>query len=75
MVDSLLRATWVRDGYLDDIQERESYQRALGWLQTYLVKLDPVFEPLAVERTVGAKTPVLALSGAWTASTKRAASS
>jgi RecB family exonuclease len=63
VLDSLLRATWVRDGYRDESQERETYQRALGWLQTYLAALDPDFEPLAVERTVGAKTPALALSG------------
>jgi RecB family exonuclease len=62
-VDSLLRATWVRDGYRDEFQEREAYQRALGWLRTYLGTLDPDVEPIAVERTVGAKTATLALSG------------
>ena len=28
----LLRATWVREGYRDEEQEREAYRRALGWL-------------------------------------------
>ncbi|HEX6869930.1 MAG TPA: PD-(D/E)XK nuclease family protein [Micromonosporaceae bacterium] len=60
---TLLRATWVRDGYRDEEQERAAFDRALSWLQRYLAELDPQFEPLAVERTVAAKTPTLALSG------------
>jgi RecB family exonuclease len=59
----LLRATWVREGYRDEVQEREAYRRALGWLTSYVDDLDPGFEPRAVERVVGAKTPTLALSG------------
>ena len=59
----LLRATWVRDGYRDEAQEREAYGRALGWLTSYIAELDPAFEPRAVERVVGARTPTLALSG------------
>ncbi len=60
---TLLRATWVRDGYRDDEQEREAFDRALEWLSGYVSTLAPDFEPLAIERTVAAKTPVLALSG------------
>ena len=30
---TLLRATWVREGYRDDEQERAAYRRALGWLE------------------------------------------
>jgi len=63
VLSSLLRATWVRDGYRDEAQELEAHQRALGWLRSYLDDLDPEFEPLAIERTVGANTPTLALSG------------
>lgn len=59
----LLRATWVRDGYRDQDQERDAFARAYGWLSRYVQRLDPEFEPLAVERTVAAKTPTLALSG------------
>nr|WP_117209483.1 PD-(D/E)XK nuclease family protein [Allorhizocola rhizosphaerae] len=59
----LLRATWVREGYRDEEQERAVFRRALGWLETYVGSLDPEFEPVAVERTVAAKTTVLALSG------------
>lgn len=60
---TLLRATWVRDGYRDDEQEREAFGWALTWLRRYLGELEPDFEPLAIERTVAAKTPALALSG------------
>jgi putative RecB family exonuclease len=63
VLSGLLRATWVRDGYRDEEQEREAFERALGWLRRYLAELEPDFEPLAIERTVGAKTPTLALSG------------
>ncbi|GAA1639006.1 PD-(D/E)XK nuclease family protein [Saccharothrix algeriensis] len=59
----LLRATWVREGYRDDEQERAVYDRALGWLESYVAGLDPEQSPLGVERTVAAKTSVLALSG------------
>ena len=60
---TLLRATWVREGYRDDEQEREAFGRAVDWLNRYIGELDQDFEPLAVERTVAAKTPALALSG------------
>lgn len=59
----LLRAAWVRDGYRDDEQERQAFDTALGWLESYVDGLDPGFEPLAVERTVATKTATLALSG------------
>jgi putative RecB family exonuclease len=60
---TLLKATWVREGYRDEAQEREGFTRAVGWLTAYVDSLEPEFEPLAVERTVGAKTATLALSG------------
>jgi RecB family exonuclease len=59
----LLKATWVREGYRDDEQERAVYRRALGWLESYVDTLDPADEPLGVERVVAARTSVLALSG------------
>ncbi|HZN73068.1 MAG TPA: PD-(D/E)XK nuclease family protein [Micromonosporaceae bacterium] len=59
----LLKATWVREGYRDDDQQRDMYRRALGWLESYVDGLDPAEEPLGVERVVGARTEVLALSG------------
>jgi len=59
----LLKATWVSEGYRDDAQEREVFGRALGWLEDYVAGLDPLDDPVGVERTVGAKTGLLALSG------------
>ncbi|MER7008379.1 PD-(D/E)XK nuclease family protein [Dactylosporangium sp. NPDC000555] len=60
---TLLKATWVREGYRDDTQEREAYRRALNWLESYVEDLDPADEPVGVERTVAARTETLALSG------------
>jgi RecB family exonuclease len=59
----LLKATWVSEGYQDGEQERAAFRRALGWLETYLAEADPADEPVGVERTVAARTSVLALSG------------
>lgn len=59
----LLKATWVREGYRDDVQEREVFRRALGWLESYVETLDPDEEPLGVERVVAARTAVLAFNG------------
>jgi putative RecB family exonuclease len=59
----LLKATWVREGYRDEEQEREVYRRALAWLESYVDGLDPHEEPLGVERTVATRTETLALSG------------
>jgi RecB family exonuclease len=60
---SLLRATWVREGYRDVEQERGTYRAAMGWLKTYVAGLDPLAEPLGVERVVATKTSVLAFNG------------
>jgi putative RecB family exonuclease len=63
VLPTLLTSTWVREGYRDDAQERQSYQRALRWLESYVVTLDPQDEPLGVERVVAMKTAVLAFNG------------
>jgi putative RecB family exonuclease len=63
VLGSLLRATWVSEGYRDEAQERAAFRRALHWLESYLAEVDPRVEPVGVERVVGARTPVLALSG------------
>ncbi|MDQ0368352.1 RecB family exonuclease [Catenuloplanes indicus] len=63
VLPTLLKATWVREGYRDVEQEREAWRAALAWLDGYLAGLDPAFEPVGVERTVAARTTVLALSG------------
>jgi RecB family exonuclease len=60
---SLLKSTWVREGYRDVEQERATYQSALQWLESYVATLDPQEEPLGVERVVATKTAVLAFNG------------
>jgi hypothetical protein len=60
---TLLKATWVREGYRDTDQERVAYRHALGWLEGYAGGLDPHEEPLGVERVVATKTAVLAFNG------------
>ncbi len=60
---TLLKSTWVREGYRDVEQERVIYRKALGWLETYVTGLDPEDEPLGVERVVATKTGMLAFNG------------
>jgi RecB family exonuclease len=60
---TVLRATWVGEGYRDEAQEREAYRRALTWLEDYVEGIDPRVDPVGVERVVAARTEVLALSG------------
>jgi putative RecB family exonuclease len=62
-VPTLLRATWVREGYRDEEQERAVFQRAAAWLERYLAEVDPTDEPVGVERVVATRTRILALSG------------
>jgi RecB family exonuclease len=60
---TLLKATWVREGYRDEEQERAVFRQALDWLERYVATLDPHDEPLGVERVVATKTAVLAFNG------------
>lgn len=60
---TLLKSTWVREGYRDVEQERVAYRKSLDWLDTYVAGLDPEEEPLGVERVVATKTAVLAFNG------------
>ena len=59
---TLLKGTWVREGYRDLEQERTTYRRALAWLEAYVATL-AADEPLGVERVVATKTAVLAFNG------------
>ena len=63
VLPTLLRGTWVRDGYRDDAQEQQAFRVALGWLESYVETLTAVPEPLGVERVVAMKTGMLAFSG------------
>jgi putative RecB family exonuclease len=58
---TLLKATWVREGYRDVDQERQVWRRALGWLEGCVASLPE--RPLGVERVLAARTPVIAFSG------------
>jgi putative RecB family exonuclease len=60
---TLLRATWVSEGYRDEAQERAIFALALQWLRDYLAEADPHDDPVGVERFVAAKTSILALNG------------
>jgi putative RecB family exonuclease len=60
---ALLKGTWVREGYRDEVQERAAYRQALGWLEAYVGSLDADVEPLGVERVVAVKTAVMAFNG------------
>jgi RecB family exonuclease len=60
---TLLRATWVAEGYRDEDQQRAAYRTALAWLESYVAGLDPAAEPVGVERVVAAKTGVVAFNG------------
>ncbi|HEY0696664.1 MAG TPA: PD-(D/E)XK nuclease family protein [Micromonospora sp.] len=60
---TLLKGTWVAEGYRDVEQQRAAYRRCLEWLESYVDTLDPAVEPVGVERVVAARTAVLALNG------------
>lgn len=61
ILPTLLRATWVREGYRDVAQEREAWRRALRWLERYVTAMPA--QPLGVERVVAARTQVIAFHG------------
>jgi putative RecB family exonuclease len=60
---TLLKATWVGEGYREPAQEQAAFRRALAWLEAYVGGLDPADDPVGVERTVATRTSTLALSG------------
>jgi RecB family exonuclease len=59
----LLDTGWITDGYRDDAQCDRSLRRARELVEGYVATLDPDDEPVGCERTVGARTESLALSG------------
>jgi len=62
-VRQLLYGLWSRTGFRDDEQADRWRARAAGWLTDYVTQLDPDDEPVGTERTVGATTERLAVSG------------
>src|SRR4051794_4533494 len=59
----LLYGVWSRTGFRDEEQADRWRARAAGWLTDYVSGLDADEEPVGTERTVGATTERLALSG------------
>jgi len=61
--ESLVDAAWSVQGYRDPAQSQRWLVRARAMVRRYVATLDPSREPLGVERTLGARTRRLALSG------------
>jgi RecB family exonuclease len=61
--EGLVDAAWSVQGYRDPAQSQGWLQRARAMVRRYVATLDPGCEPLGVERTLGARTQRLALSG------------
>jgi RecB family exonuclease len=59
----LLERVWLRDGFRDDEQAAACKAGAREMVMRYVATLDPDVEPLGIERTVGMRTEVLAVSG------------
>lgn len=60
---NLLDAAWQQDGFRDDAQSVRWRGRARAWVERCVGGWDSTAEPAGIERTVAAKTAVLALSG------------
>ena len=60
---ALLRRGWLTDGFADDAQSAQHLRRSLAMVESYAAGLDPAREPAGVERTVGMKTELIAVSG------------
>jgi RecB family exonuclease len=63
VVGGLLDGSWSADGFQDAAQSDRWRSRAAVMVANYVRTLDPDREPVGVERTVGARTGRLALSG------------
>jgi RecB family exonuclease len=59
----LVERNWSADGFRDERQAQRWRAAAAGWVARYLTGVDAAAEPVGVERTVGATTARLALSG------------
>jgi len=60
---ALLAGGWLPEGFRDDAQSALWRGRAASMVERYTERLDPDDEPVGVERTVAARTAVVALSG------------
>ncbi|MDQ1702247.1 MAG: putative RecB family exonuclease [Frankiaceae bacterium] len=60
---ALVVRKWSADGFRDAAQSDEWQTRAREMVESYLAGVDPLDEPVGVERTVAVKTGALAVSG------------
>ncbi|MGH8888855.1 MAG: RecB family exonuclease [Acidothermaceae bacterium] len=59
----LLDSGWSGEGFRDEAQSLTWRGRARSMVERYVARLDPDREPVGVERTLAARTELLALSG------------
>jgi len=60
---ALLERGWIDEGYPGPAQSERQRARARQMTESYVATLDPAAEPVGVERTVGAPTGQIVLSG------------
>jgi RecB family exonuclease len=60
---ALVVRKWSPEGYRDGGHSEEWRERAREMVEQYAATLDPLDEPVGIERTVAMKTPTLAVSG------------
>ena len=60
---TLLDQGWINEGFASDAQSAATRSRAREMVEDYVAQLDPADEPAGVERTVGARTEHIAVSG------------
>ena len=59
----LLESGWLADGFADAAQSAAHRRRCREMVEAYVRELDPAHEPVGVERTVAARTELIAVSG------------
>jgi RecB family exonuclease len=59
----LLEQGWLADGFADPGQSQAHRYRARRQVENYVAALDPAIEPVGVERMVGTRTELIAVSG------------
>jgi putative RecB family exonuclease len=59
----LLERGWLTDGFVDPAQSAGQRAQARQLVETYVAGLDPAADPAGVERTVAARTDLIAFSG------------
>jgi RecB family exonuclease len=59
----LLHRAWSAEGFPDEARAERYRAHAADMVETYVARLDPLDEPLGVERTVATRSEALAVSG------------